>query len=339
MTIRIGLMGFGRVARELYRLAARQSDDVEIVAMADIAAPSVLEYLVNEEGIGSDGFELTGNWLDAGRFRTRMLQISDPHEVPWDALGADVVVEATGRFCDRNALDAHIANGAHRALLATLPAEPLDRLVIPGVNQNDATVSDRRISVGSATTTAFALMVRVLDDAFGVAHASMTTVHNFTSDQPAQDSARDDPRRSRAAGKNIIPNGTDTPKWVGEILPHLEGRLSGYALNVPVQKGSLLDLSVVFERRGVDSSAINATFAAARAATPELIGIAEDPIVSSDIIDRTHSVTIDAHATLGCADRIAKVLGWYDARGHAARILDVVRHYADLDQAAGDPRL
>ena len=324
--IRVGIMGFGRVGRELYRLAST-SDDVEIVAVVDLAGADVLEYLLNQEQPTERPSKLTGNWLIGEKWRTRMLQISHPHEVPWDMLNTQFVLEATGRYRRAVNLREHLANGAERVFLSTLPEDTVERMLIRGINDEDAAAGDTLICAGSGTTAAFALMVSVLDEAFGIEHASMTTIHAFTSDQPAQDYAATDCRRSRSAAKNIIPNVSDSPHWVAEVMPHLKGKLSGYALNVPVQKGSLLDVTAVLEGAGVTPKKVNDAFRAAASRHPQLIKVAEDPIVSSDVIEETCSVMIDAHATQLANPRMIKTLGWYDARGHAASLLDVIRLY------------
>ena len=261
-------MGFGRVGREFYRLAAA-AGDVDVVVVADIAKAEVLHYLLGRRGTQ---YGLDGNWLTHGKSRTRMLRISDPHEVPWDAFSVDIVLEATGRYRSPSLLQEHIANGAGRVLLTTLPDEPVDRLVIVGVNEPEAEPGDRIICAGSQTTTAFALAVQTLDAAFGVEHASMTTVHAFTSDQPAQDYPAEDARRSRSAAKNIIPNSSATPYWTGVVLPHLAGKLAGdlgidpkrldEAYDFDFYKRNKLTAGVYFDREtfGVDRTIAHPLF-------------------------------------------------------------------------------
>jgi len=319
-------MGFGRVGREFYRLAAATTD-IEVVVVADLAKADVLHYLLDRTGAE---FQLDGNWLTHGAARTRMLRISDPYEVPWDAFDVDIVIEATGRYRSPALLEEHLGNGAARVLLTSLPDEPVDRLVIYGVNEQEAAAGDRIVCAGSATTTAFALAVKTLDAAFGIEHASMTTVHAFTSDQPAQDYPARDARRSRSAAKNIIPNSSASPYWTGVVLPQLAGKLAGYALNVPVQKGSLLDVSAVLIEGDFTAESVNAAFAAVARDKPSVVGVTGEPIVSSDVIAETRSLLLDAQATLRIAPRLVKILCWYDARGHAARLLDLVRLYESL---------
>src|SRR3989337_1815394 len=232
--IRIGIMGLGQIGRHLYHLAL-ESDDSEIVAVADIGKPEIIQYLLKSDGVEELSSELRDNYLVNERFRTRMLQLARPGEVPWDVLNVDCVVDATGRYRRRQDMEAHLRAGAGRVILASLPAEPIDRVVIPGLNETSAVSGDRLISAGSATTNAFALLLQSLDKALGVDCASMTTVHAFTSDQSLQDYAHEDFRRSRSAAKNIIPNNNESARWVERILPKFSGKLSGYALNLPRQ--------------------------------------------------------------------------------------------------------
>ena len=187
------------------------------------------------------------------------------------------------------------------------------------------------LCAGSATTEALALALKVIDDAVGVESASMTSVHAYTSDQSLQDYAGKDYRRSRSAAQNIIPNSNSSAHWVAQVLPQFAGKLSGFALNVPVQKGSLLDLDLVLkdERAGIEE--LNAAMVAAVDQYPGLIEVTDDPIVSSDVIGNPCSLLFDLKGTIKAGRRVVKVLGWYESLDHAARILDVVRLYAALD--------
>jgi glyceraldehyde 3-phosphate dehydrogenase len=332
--IRIGIMGLGLIGRHLYHLAL-ESDDCAIVAVADIGKPEILQYLLKSDGVEEPTSELRDNYLINEKFRTRMLQLARPGEVPWDVLNVDCVVDATGRYRRRQDMEAHLRAGARRVILASLPAEPIDRIIIPGINESSAVTVDKMISAGSATTNAFALLLRSLDRALGVDCASMTTVHAYSSDQSLQDYAHEDFRRSRSAAENIIPNNNESARWVEFILPKFAGKLSGYALNVPVQRGSLLDLNCVMQNGGVTVEQVNETMRAAAAEQPALIGTTDDPIVSSDVIGCRQSLLFDARATIKAGKRMVKVLAWYESLGHACRVLDVVRHYGRLDGSGG----
>ena len=331
---RVGIMGLGQIGRHLYHLALQQ-DDVEIVAVADIGKPEILEYLLRSDGVEEPACKLENNYLVNDKFRTRMLQLARPDEVPWDVLNVDCVVDATGRYRLRRDMAAHLRAGAKRVILASLPAEPIDRIVIPGINEADARSDDRMVSAGSATTNAFALLLQSLDQALEVDYASLTTVHAYSSDQSLQDYAHEDFRRSRSAAENIIPNHNESARWVELVLPKFSGKLSGYALNVPVQQGSMLDVNCVM-RKEVSAEQVNEAMRAAAAAHPELIAVTDDPVVSSDVIGCRQSLLFDSRATLKAGKKIVKALGWYESLGHACRVLEVVRHYGSLAGNGGD---
>ncbi|HEX9786895.1 MAG TPA: glyceraldehyde 3-phosphate dehydrogenase NAD-binding domain-containing protein [Candidatus Binatia bacterium] len=333
--IRVGIMGLGQIGRHLYHLALEQ-DDMEIVAVADIGKPEVIEYLLKSDGMEEPSCKLQDNYLINDKFRTRMLQLARPEEVPWDVMNVDCVVDATGRYRRRRDMEAHLRAGAKRVILASLPSEPIDRLVIPGINESSATSADKMISAGSATTNALALLLRSLDQALEVDCASMTTVHAYSSDQSLQDYAHEDFRRSRSAAENIIPNNNESARWVELVLPKFTGKLSGYALNVPVQRGSLLDVNCVMQDDGVTIHQVNESMRAAAVRHPDLIGVTDDPIVSSDVIGCRQSLLFDARATLKAGKKIIKVLAWYESLGHACRVLDVVRQYSKLDGRGGE---
>jgi glyceraldehyde 3-phosphate dehydrogenase len=208
-------------------------------------------------------------------------------------------------------------------------------VVIPGISEGSAVNEDRLISAGSATTNALALLLQTLDRALGVDCASMTTVHAYSSDQSLQDYAHEDFRRSRSAAQNIIPNSNESARWVELILPQFAGKLSGYALNVPVQRGSLLDLNCVLRDGGVTVEQVNEALRSAAKNHPRLIGVTDDPVVSSDVIGCRQSLLFDCRATLKAGKRIVKVLAWYESLGHACRVLDVARHYSRLGGIGG----
>jgi len=329
--IQVGLMGLGQIGRHLYQLAA-ESDDLEIVAIADIGKPEILHYLLKSDTDAAQ-CELHDNYLVNEKFRTRMLQIAKPGDVPWEVFGVDCVIDATGRYRRREYLETHLQSGARRVILASLPADPIDRVVVPGINEASAVSADKLISAGSATTNALALILYFVDEALGIDCASMTTVHAYSSDQSLQDYAHEDFRRSRSAAQNIIPNSNESARWVELLLPKFAGKLSGYALNVPVQRGSLLDLNCVMHDNGVTAAQVNEVMRTAAHDHPLLIGITDDPIVSSDVIGCRQSLLFDSQATLKAGKNIVKVLAWYESLGHACRVLDVVRHYGKF---AGD---
>jgi glyceraldehyde 3-phosphate dehydrogenase len=326
---RIGLMGLGQIGRQIFRLAAA-AEDLDVVAVADIGKPDVLRYLLESSRDESFACRLEGNHLRGEGFCARMLQLVAPGDVPWDAFGVDCVIDVTGRYRQRAHAMRQLAAGGQRVIYGTLTAEAPDRLLVPGINDAAASAADRMVSAGSPTTNALALLLDALDRAFGIDYATMTTIHAYSSDQALQDYAQGDERRSRSAAENIIPNSNASAAAVETLLPRFAGRLSGYALNVPVQRGSLLDLSAVLRAEGVTVEAVNAAMHAAAAERPALIGATDEPIVSSDVIGCRQSLLFDTKATQRAGKRMLKALGWYETIGHAQRVLDVVRTYATL---------
>lgn len=328
--IRIGLMGFGRIGRQIFRMASRD-DRFEVVAICDIGRPEILHNLLMRSPRQLFDVALEGNYLVGEHFRTRLMPTNHPTEIPWDVFGIDFVIDATSRFRSRAELEPHLDNGAGRVLVSTLPEGEIDRVIACGVNDAEARASDRIISASSATTAAMALGLEVLSDSFEIEQATMTSIHAYTSDQSLQDYAGPDYRRSRSGAENIIPNASQSPEWVERLIPSLAGKLSGYTLNVPVQVGNLLDLSVVFADPGVEVEQVNALFDAAAERLPSLVAVTRDPIVSSDVQGTSQSLLFDRVATLKAGTRTMKMLLWYESLGHAGRILDVARAYADLD--------
>ncbi len=329
--IRLGIMGFGQTGRQIYELASR-SANVEVVAIADVGKPEILHYLLSSEAAEPQQHELQGNFLVSPRSRARLMQIDRPQEMPWDIFGVDVVIDSTGKFRDRQSMEAHLANGAQRVLLRTLPLDHIDRIVIPGINGAAADAADRMISAGSPSTSALCLLLQSVSQRFAIECGSMTTVHAFTSDQTLQDYAGSDFRRSRSAAKNIIPNTHEASLWLGRILPEFDGRMMTWALNVPVQEGCLLDVTLVMKDAAVTAEDINEAMRAAALERQGIISVVEDPIVSSDVIGNASSLLFDTKGTLKAGSNIIKTLSWYENLGHAARLLDVVRLYGELDQ-------
>jgi glyceraldehyde 3-phosphate dehydrogenase len=329
--IRLGIMGFGQTGRQLYDLASR-SDDIEIVAIADIGKPDILHYLLCSEVKNPERHELKGNFLVNPRFSARLMPIDKPAEMPWDMFGVDAVVDSTGKYRERSQMEGHLSNGAPRVLLRTVPSDHIDRIVMPGINGGDIAATDRMISAGSGTTTALCLLLHILSQHFEIECGSMTTVHAYTSDQSLQDYAGSDFRRSRSAAKNIIPNTHEASLWLGRILPEFDDRIMTWALNVPVQEGCLLDVTLVMKDAAIGTEDINKAMRFAAAKRDGIIGVVEDPIVSSDVIGNSNSLLFDTKGTIKAGSNTIKMLGWYETLGHAARLLDVARLYSALGQ-------
>jgi glyceraldehyde 3-phosphate dehydrogenase len=334
--VRIGMMGFGRVGRQLYRLAL-QDERFDVAAISDIGQPNILHHLLTKSLGREAGVRLEGNHLVSERGRTRLMSADRPSEIPWEVFGVDIVVDATGKYRSAADLAPHLANGARRVVTTVLPDDDLDRVVIYGVNHQEANSDDRIVSAGSASTSAAALALKTITDAHAIDHASLTSGHQYTSDQVLEDYAGPDYRRSRSGARNIIPNAVPARHWLPRLMPALAGKLTGYAMNVPVQTGSMMDLTLAFTDPKVDTQAVNGLFEAAARNQPELMAFTYDPIVSSDVRGSRQSVLMDLEATIKAGSSLVKVIGWHETLGHAQRILDVAALYADLDAGRGNP--
>jgi glyceraldehyde 3-phosphate dehydrogenase len=325
MTIRVGINGFGRIGRTFTRLALDRAD-LEVVAVNDITDTRTLAHLLEfDSTYGRLGrtVEYGEHGLTIGGDQVAVLSERDPAAIDWAGLGADIVVEATGKFRGRDAAAAHLKGGARKVLISA-PGKGADLTVVLGVN--DGAYDARRhdvISNASCTTNCVAPMVKVLHDAFGVERGFMTTVHAYTSDQMLLDGPHKDLRRARSAAANIVPTTTGAARATGEVIPALAGKLDGVAVRVPVEDGSLTDLAVVVGAE-VTAQAVNDAFAAA--ATGSLAGIlrySTDPIVSRDIIGDPASCVFDSGLTQA-AGTLVKVFGWYDNEwGYASRLADL----------------
>ncbi len=328
MSVRIGIMGFGNIGRQLYRIA-QNSGNIEIPVISDIGNPEILHYLLVSETETSKDVQFQGNYLINDSFKTRMFQGLSPGDVPWDVFDVDIVVDATGKFSNSESMKRHLNSGVKKVIISTLPEDDIDRIIIPGVNEYEIHKDDKTISAGSSTMNALALILKSLDS-YKINAVNMTTIHSYTSDQPLQDVAGSDFRRSRSAAENIIPNISRTENWIPKIFPQFEGIISCNALNVPVQKGSLLDLSISFSE-DIRIEDINNNIKKFAAENPSLINTTTDPIVSSDIIGSSQSITLDELATMKAGDNLVKILGWYDnGYCHAWRIMDVIKSYSSF---------
>jgi glyceraldehyde 3-phosphate dehydrogenase len=325
MSTRIGINGFGRIGRALTRMAAERGD-LEVVAVNDIADPRTLAHLLQFDstyGRLGQQVEFDDHTLIVGGRRIAVLSERDPAAIDWGALGADLVVESTGKFRTREAAAAHLKGGARKVLISA-PGKGADLTVVIGVNEHayDPLRHDV-ISNASCTTNCVAPMVKVLHEAFGVERGFMTTIHAYTGDQMLLDGPHKDLRRARSAATSIVPTTTGAARATGEVIPAVAGKLDGVAVRVPVEDGSLTDLAVVVSTP-VTAREVNEAFAAA-AAGP-LAGILRyctDPIVSRDIIGDPASCVFDSALTQA-AETLVKVFGWYDNEwGYTSRLADL----------------
>ena len=328
MTIRVGINGLGRVGRSYLRRAA-QIDDLEVVAVNDVADVVTLQNLLRRDStFGRFAGEIVadGDVLLVDGRKIAVSAVREPSQLPWAEHDVDVVVECTGKFRTREAAAAHLSAGAKRVIISA-PGKGVDATIVMGVNDEvyDA-AAHQVVSNASCTTNCVAPMVKVLHDSFGIQQGFMTTVHAYTGDQNLLDGPHKDARRARSAAVNIIPTTTGAAKAVGEVLPELAGRLDGVALRVPVVDGSLVDLGVILDRE-VTVAEVNEAFAAAAASGP-LAGrlrYEDQPFVSSDVIGDGSSCVFDAPLTQA-AGRFVKVFGWYDNEwGYTCRLADLTR--------------
>jgi glyceraldehyde 3-phosphate dehydrogenase len=333
MSLKLGIMGFGRLGRNMFRIA-HDDPEVTFAAVSDVADAETLAYLTKNttvEGLFEGELRQDGHTLVTERQRTRVVHGNRPGEVPWDVLGADIVIESTGQFRTRRVLERHLESGAKAVLLSTPSVGEIDRMVINGVNDHELTAEDRIVSNGSSSCHALALVLKVLHEEVGLKRATMTTVHAYTSDQQLSDSASADLRWSRSAAQNIIPNSSWAASAVMKLIPELEGKVNGIALNVPVPAGSNLDLVVELEKP-LTAEEYNAIFAeAAEGKYKGLLGYTTEPIVSSDVIGNPHSGVIDAQATLSLNNGLVKSIIWYDnGWAYAYRLLETAKKMAGL---------
>ncbi|MCD4695288.1 MAG: hypothetical protein K8S16_03520 [Bacteroidales bacterium] len=332
--IRLGLKGFGEIPRHLYRMCL-EDDRIEVVAISDLGRPEILAYLVGAETKGKQIARAEGNFLVSENGKARFIGGGDPGQIPWDMFDVDIVVDGTWHFRSQEHMQKHLDAGAQRVMLTSVPTDIIDRTVVAGINNHTILSTDQIVSAGSATTNAGALMLKILSENFGVDYAMFTTVHSYTSDQPLRDKAGSDFRRSRSAAENIIPVDTIAPSWIEYIMPELEGRIAGTALNVPVPNGSLLDLTSVLKNK-VTREDVNKAFEEAASKYPHLIEVLDDPIVSTDVIGNTHSVVFDKKATMLSPGRMVKTLTWYhSAFTMAARIKELILAYDEADKKGG----
>ncbi|HTR90733.1 MAG TPA: type I glyceraldehyde-3-phosphate dehydrogenase [Trebonia sp.] len=325
MTTRVGVNGFGRIGRAFVRLAMERGD-LEVVAINDIADARTLAHLLEfDSTYGRFGrkVELADHALLVGGRRIAVFAERDPAAIDWGALGADIVVESTGKFRSREAAAVHLKGGARKVLISA-PGKGADLTVVLGVNQGayDPLVH-HVISNASCTTNCVAPMVKVLHDAFGVERGYMTTIHAYTGDQMLLDGPHKDLRRARSAAANIVPTTTGAARATGEVIPALAGKLDGVAVRVPVEDGSLTDLAVVVSTP-VTALAVNEAFAAAAAGPlAGIVRYSTDPIVSRDIIGDAASCVFDSPLT-AAAGTLVKVFGWYDNEwGYTSRLADL----------------
>ncbi len=329
MAVKVGINGFGRIGRNVFRAAHEAGADLEFVAINDLVDTATMANLLKYDSIlgrfpGEVAVADSGLTIDGKELK--VLSERDPAELPWGDLGVDVVIESTGFFTKRDDAAKHLAAGARKVIISAPATEP-DVTVALGVNfdnEYDPRAHDI-ISNASCTTNCLAPLAKVLHEAFGIEQGLMTTIHAYTADQRLQDMPHKDPRRSRAAALNLIPTTTGAAKAVGLVLPELNGKLNGFSMRAPVPTGSAVDL-VFTTPNPLEPAQINAALkAAADGPLKGILAYTEDPIVSTDIVGDPHSSIVDAQSTMVIGDgRMAKVISWYDNEwGYSNRCVEL----------------
>ena len=333
MTIKVGINGFGRIGRNIYRAADKLKADFEIVAVNDLGDAATFAHLLKHDtALGTFGPDVsaTGDTIKVDNRSVKFLSVKDPGELPWKDLGVDLVIESTGLFTDANKARVHIDKGGAKKVIISAPATNQDYTVVMGVNHKGYDSKKHNvISNASCTTNCFVPLAKVLNESFGIERGMMTTIHAYTADQKLQDLPHKDLRRARAAADNVIPTSTGANRAVAEVLPELAGKFQGMAFRVPILDVSVVDLTVELNKT-TTAKDINAAFeAASKGELKGILAVSHEELVSSDFKSDPHSSIVDAPLTLMLGDKWAKVVSWYDNEwGFSCRMVDLITHMA-----------
>lgn len=331
MAIKIGINGFGRIGRNVFRIMKKRGG-FDVVAINDLTDAKTLGHLLKYDSIAGKypgDIKVDGDKLIVDGDEIRVLAIKDPAELPWKELGAEIVLESTGVFRVREKIEKHIQAGARKVLLSVPAKDEIDATIVLGVNDQDMKPEHKIVSNASCTTNCLAPMVKVLHDNFGLKRGIMTTIHSYTNDQRILDFPHSDLRRARSAAMNIIPTTTGAARAISKIIPELNGKLDGIALRVPTPDGSITDLVAELDRDATVEE-INSLFK--KTSESDLRGILEycdEPIVLTDIVGNPASCVFDALSTMVIGKNMVKVLGWYDNEwGYSTRCVDLFQKMA-----------
>ena len=331
MALKVGINGFGRIGRLVYR-AAMNHKKIDIVAVNDITDAKTLAHLLKYDSVhGKLDIAVTAGdgAITVGKHTFKVAAERDPAKLPWGDLGVDVVIESTGLFRKRDQAGKHITAGAKRVLISA-PTSDADGVFVLGVNDEGYDKSRHAIiSIGSCTTNCLAPVAKVLHDTFGIRHGFMTTIHSYTNDQRILDLPHKDLRRARAAGASAIPTSTGAATAIGQVIPELKGKLDGGAIRIPTPNGSLVDLTAVVEKDASPESVNEAMKQAAAGRMKGILEYCEDPIVLIDIVGNPHSSIFDALSTKVLDGDLVKILTWYDNEwGFSCRMVDMLERMA-----------
>jgi glyceraldehyde 3-phosphate dehydrogenase len=334
MAINIGINGFGRIGRIVFRTMWARKGEFNIVGINDLTDAKMLAYLLKYDSVYGrfDGnVSADGNNLVVDGKKIPVTAEKDPSKLPWGALAVDVVLECTGAFTNRADCAKHLAAGAKKVILSAPPTDELDAIIVIGVNDDALKPEHKIVSNASCTTNCLAPVAKVLHENFGIKRGLMTTCHAYTNDQRILDMIHKDPHRARAAALNIIPTTTGAAKAVGKVIPALKGRLNGYALRVPTPVGSIVDLTVELEKPATPEAINAAMKKAAEGELKGILGYTDDPIVSSDVIRTTVSSLFDGTQTQAIDPTFVKVCSWYDNEwGFSNRMADLAKKLASI---------
>ena len=333
MSVRVGINGFGRIGRQSLKALIERAPDIEVVAVNDIVDVPTNALLFKHDstyGAFAGTVEHTDDAIVVDGHEIKVLQVSDPSQLPWKALGVDIVIESTGRFTDADKARVHLDAGARKVLISA-PAKKEDVTIVLGVN--DAAYDPAKhhiISNASCTTNCLAPAAKVVHDGWTIRRGLMNTIHSYTNNQKILDVAHKDPRRARAAALNIIPTTTGAAKALALVIPDLKGKFDGFSLRVPTPTVSVVDFTAELERE-TSVEELNAAFrAAAAGAMKGILGVSDEPLVSSDFRGDTRSSIIDSACTMVLGGNFVKVIAWYDNKwGYSCRVADLVKVIAE----------
>jgi glyceraldehyde 3-phosphate dehydrogenase len=328
MTVRVGINGFGRIGRQSLKAIIERAPGVEVVAVNDLVDTSMNALLFKHDstyGAYHGTVEHTDDALIIDGREIKVLQVKDPAALPWGDLGVDVVLESTGLFTDADKARAHLTAGAKKVIISA-PAKGEDITIVLGVNEDKYDPATHNvISNASCTTNCLAPAAKVVHDTFGIERGLMNTIHSYTNDQRILDVAHKDPRRARAAGQNIIPTTTGAAKALSLVIPDLKGKFDGFSLRVPTPTVSVVDFTADISRPTTAEEINDAFRAAAAGPMKGILGVSDEPLVSSDFRGDSRSAIVDSESTMVLGGTMIKVIAWYDNEwGYSCRCADLL---------------
>jgi len=333
MGVKIGINGFGRIGRLVFRIA-HERDDVDVLAINDITDAKTLGHLLKYDSVHgkfSGNIGVKENSIVVEGREVRVMAEKDPEKLPWKELGVDIAVESTGVFRKRDEIAKHLSAGARKVLLSVPAKDEIDATIVLGVNDDDLKAEHQIVSNASCTTNCLAPVAKVLHESFGIRQGIMTTIHAYTNDQKILDLPHKDLRRARAAAMSMIPTTTGAAKAVGKVIPDLNGKMNGMAVRVPTPDGSMVDLVANLEKEATIEEVNAAMKSYAEGPMKGILEYCEDPVVSVDIVGNPHSSIFDSLATMMMGKNMVKVISWYDNEyGYSCRMMDLLIRMAQM---------